>query len=212
MHGPPAASLRSRGGLDIRPLRQTTRPTHVPRPPASQLPRSRRPVAAGGLPAVRAPADAGERLGPASQPAPRVERRVRRVSQVRPRRRPAAARLAGLRPVGSVLRQGVRGRHQPALLPRARHQRLDGLRLDGRHQDRIRPPDRRRARLPGAPAGGRGRPVLRGRRDRPQHPAAAQPGAPDGGLRRPRAGQAAGRDAARRRCCTSWPRRSASGP
>ena len=89
----------------------------------------RRPVATGGVPAVRAAADAGDRLGAASQPAPGVERRVRRVPQVRPRRRPAAARLAGLRPVGPVLRQGVRGRHEPALLPRARHQRLDGLRL-----------------------------------------------------------------------------------
>ena len=57
--------------------------------------------------------------------------------------------------------------------------------------------DRRGDRAPGAPAGGRGRPDLRRRRDRPQHPAAAEPLAPDGGLRRPRAGQAAGRDPAR---------------
>ena len=95
--------------------------------PVPQLSRSRRAVAAGGLSALCAAADAGERFGPASQPAPRVERRVRRVSQVRAGRRPAAARLAGVRPVGPVLRQGVRGRHQPALLPGGRYQRLDGI-------------------------------------------------------------------------------------
>ena len=79
---------------------------------------SRRAVAAGRFSTLRAAADAGERVGSASQSAPRVERRVRRVSQVRPGRRSTPAGLAGLRPVGSVLRQGVRGRYQPALLPR----------------------------------------------------------------------------------------------
>ena len=166
---------------------------------AAQLPRHRRAVAAGELPALRAAADAGERLGPAPQPAPRLERRVRRVPQVRARRRPPAARLAGLRPLGPVLRQGVRGRHQPALLPGARHQRLDGFRLAGRHQDRVRPADRRGARLPGAAARRRGRPVLRGQGDRPEHPAAAQSGAPDGRLRH------AGADAAARARRSSSP-------
>ena len=85
----------------------------------------------------------GQRLGPASQPAPRVERRVRRVSQVRAGRRPAATRLAGLRPDRPLLRQGVRGRHELALLPRARYQRLDGLRLHRHDQDRVRPQTRR---------------------------------------------------------------------
>ena len=61
-----------------------------------------------------------------------------------------------------------------------------------RHQDRIRPQDRRRARLSGAPAGRRGRAVVRREGDRPQHPAAAESGAPDGGLRRARAGRAQG--------------------
>ena len=80
-----------------------------------------------GFPLLRAAADAGNDVGPASQPASRVERRVCRVSQVCPRRRPAAARLAGLWAIGPLLRQGVRGRHEPPLLPRARHQRVDGL-------------------------------------------------------------------------------------
>ena len=31
--------------------------------------------------------------------------------------------------------QGVRGRHQPALLPGGRHQRLDGVRLGHDHED-----------------------------------------------------------------------------
>ena len=166
---------RSGRGPRRRVARRRRRARHRPRPSKEpppmfpdRQPRSfldpGRPVAAGGLPAVRAAADAGERLGPAPEPAPGVERRVRRVPQVRPRRRPPAARLAGLRPVGPVLRQGVRGRHEPPVLPGARHQRVDGLRLGGRHQDRVRPADRRRPRPPGAPAGGRRRPVVRRRR------------------------------------------------
>ena len=68
------------------------------------------------VPLFAAAAHAGQRLRPASQPASRFERRVRRISEIRPRRRSPAARLAGLRPIGSVLRQGIRGRHQPPLL------------------------------------------------------------------------------------------------
>ena len=95
------------------------------------------------------------------------------------------------------LHQGIRGRHQPPLLPGGRHQRVDGLRLGEHHQDRVRPEDRRRAWHPGAPAGGRDRPGLRGQRGGPQHPTSTQPGAPDGDLRRPRECQAQGRDAPR---------------
>ncbi len=73
----------------------------------------------------------GNVSGQHRQPASRLERRVCRVSQVRARRRPAAARLAGVRPLRPALHQGVRGRHEPALLPGRRHQRLDGVRLDG---------------------------------------------------------------------------------
>ena len=168
-----------------------------------------RPVAAGGLPALRAAADAGERLGPASQPASRLERRVRRVPQVRARRRSAAARLAGVRPVGPVLRQGVRGRYQPALLPGARYQRLDGFRLGGDHA---------RSNTPGgSPARSATWPSSRATRS-------AWPASPRGSSGTSRRGAipshlmavfdvleqtaAAGGDAARRRCCTSWPRRS----
>ncbi len=169
-----------------------------------------RPVATGGLSALRAAADAGDGLGPAPQPAPRLERRVRRVSQVRTGRRPAPAGLAGLRPIGPVLRQGVRGRHQPAVLPGAGYQRLDGLRHGGHDQDGVRPEDRRRHRAPGPPAGGRGRLDLRRQRDRAQHPAAAEPLALDGRLRRAGAGEAAGRDPARLGAARAGRDRSAS--
>ncbi len=53
----------------------------------------------------------------------------------------------------------------------------------GHHQDRIRPPNRRGARLSGRAARRRGRAVVRRRGHRAQHSAAAQSGAPDGGLR-----------------------------
>ena len=46
-----------------------------------------------------------------------------------PGRRPALPRLAALRPLGPLLRQAVRGRDQPPLLPGARHQPVDGLSL-----------------------------------------------------------------------------------
>ena len=107
---------------------QRTRTNECSRPTIPKLSGSRRALAAGGFSALCAAADARERFGPASQPAPRVERRVCRVSEIRAGRRPAAARLAGLRPVGPVLRQGIRGRYQPALLPGGGYQRVDGIR------------------------------------------------------------------------------------
>ena len=154
----------------------------------------------------------GNGLGPAPQPASRLERRVRRVSQVRAGRRPAAARLAGLRPIGPVLRQGVRGRHQPAVLPRPRHQRLDGFWLDRRQQARIRAADRRGARATwplqqgdavGLSCVAEG--IVRNipPRRNPSHLMSR--------LRRPRADPAARSKRRSCRFCTSWPRRSPSG-
>ena len=143
--GPPSARRRDRRSGSHPPLAdQDQHPMFPDRQPRSFLDTAVLSRLAGFPLFARRPM-LGIGLGPASQPAPRLERRVRRVSQVRPGRRPPPARLAGLRPVGPVLRQGVRGRYQPALLPGARHQRLDGLRLDGRHQDRVRPADRRGA-------------------------------------------------------------------
>ena len=99
---------------------------------------------------------------PAGMPARiAVERRIRRISQIRAGRRPAPPGLAGLRPVGPVLCQRVRGRYEFALLLHPRYQRIDGLRIDGRHQDRVCPADRRARWLSGLPAGGRGGTGLR---------------------------------------------------
>ena len=102
---------------------------------------TRRPVAAGGFAAAVAPADAGKRFGPASQPASRVERRVRRISQVCSRRRSAPARLARLRPhaIGSTSKNSRPTRICAAAwcsIPAARW-----ISLARRHENRIRPPD-----------------------------------------------------------------------
>ena len=130
---------------------------------------------------VRPPADAGQRLGPARQPASRLERRVRRVSQVRARRRPAAARLAGLRPLRSLLREGVRGRHEPALLP--------GRSTPAARWASARPASRRSSTPGGSPARSAIWPCSRATRSACRawptgivrnDPAAAQPGPPDG--------------------------------
>ena len=70
----------------------------------------------GAAAVVGPPADAGQRFRQALQPPSRVERRICRVSQIRAGRRPAAARLAGLRTHRPSLHQGVGGRHQSPLL------------------------------------------------------------------------------------------------
>ncbi len=118
----------------------------VSRSPLPQFSGLGRAVAVGRRPSLCAASHAGNRLRAASEPASRIERRVCRIPQIRSRRRSPAARLAGLRTFRPVLRQGIRGRHEPPLLPGPRHQRLDGFRLGRRHENRVRPPDRRRAR------------------------------------------------------------------
>ena len=134
----------------------------------------------------------GKRLGPASQPAPGFERRVRRVSQVCPRRRPPPPRLAGLS-AGRIATSSRNSRPIPisaaawSSTPAARW-----ATARGRDQDRIRPADRGRPGNAGAPARGRDRPGVRGRRGGPEHPASPQPRAPDGDLRRPRSRQPKG--------------------
>ena len=80
------------------------------------------------LAAARAPGDARQRLGKASQPGARLLAGVCAVSQVRAGRRYAPARLAHLGTQRPLLHQGIRGRYEPAALPADRYQRLDGLR------------------------------------------------------------------------------------
>ncbi len=97
-----------------------------------------------------------ERAAP--QPVPRLQRRVRRVPAVHPRRRAEHHRLEGLRPLRSPLRQEVRGGHQPRLPPAARRERLDELRLGRGHQARVRLLPGGVAGLPDAPPARRRRP------------------------------------------------------
>ena len=125
-----------------------------------------------------------------------------------------AARLAGLRPDRTLLRQGVRGRHEPPVLPGRRH--VSGRWTTAR-------PASPRSSTPGKIAGALGYLAslnqgdaiglsLRGRRHGPEHPPQAEPRAPDRDLRRPRRRQAQRRRRSFRRSSTSWPRPSASGP
>ncbi len=95
----------------------------------------------------------------------------------------------------------------------ARHQRLDGLRLDRHHQDRVRPassPARwaiwrsSRATRSGWRASPSG--IVRSIPPR-RNPAHLMHAVRSAGSRL----EPQGRDAAGCRCCTSWPRRSASG-
>ncbi len=118
--------------------------------------------AAAGAAAARAPGDARQRLRQTSQPGARVVARVRAVSQIRPRRRHAPARLAHLGPQRPLLHQGIRGRHEPPPLPAHRHQRLDGLRPEGRDAARLRAQARGHARLSRRAAGRCRRAVERG--------------------------------------------------
>ncbi len=191
------------------PLR--TEACHVVDRSTEQLSRCRRLVAPGGRAVVRPASHARHGLRPPCQPAPRFQRRIRRVPQVRAGRRPAAARLARLRTVRSLLRQRVRGRHELALLFRARHQRFDGLWFHGRDEVRLRPPHRGHARLFGQPAGRRGGFGLRGQENRAAVAAAAQRCPPAAGARHVGRRPTAKRNAARAASCTNWPRRSASG-
>ena len=73
--------------------------------------------------------------------------RVQRIPPVHPGRRPALSRLAALRPLRPLLRQAVRGRDQPPLLPRAGHQPVDGLSARAR-TTRASTPAPRRPRSP----------------------------------------------------------------
>ena len=66
--------------------------------------------------------------GRAAQPAQGAERRVRRLPQLRRRRRPAVRRLEHLRPPGAAVPEDVPGRGGLALLHLDRRQRLDGFR------------------------------------------------------------------------------------
>ncbi len=102
------------------------------------LRRSRRAVAhrqprAGGAPCRRrvhqrhAPVAVLRRVG-----------RLCRAPRLRRRRRHPPRRLAPLRADGSVLHQGVRGRHQLELLGAARRVEVDGVRQPRHHQARIR--------------------------------------------------------------------------
>ena len=63
----------------------------------------------------------------ASQSVQGLQRRVRRIPPVHPRRRSLDHRLEGLRAQRSVLRQEVRGGDQPRLPPADRRERLDGV-------------------------------------------------------------------------------------
>ena len=67
--------------------------------------------------------------GHASQPVPRLLRRVRRAPRIRARRRHPPRRLESLVEDRQALPQAVRGGDQPAPLPAAGYQRIDGVRL-----------------------------------------------------------------------------------
>ena len=70
----------------------------------------------------------GRHEGRAAQQAQGAERRVRRLSQLRHRRRSALPRLEPLRPPRSAVHPPVHGRRRPALLRAHRQQPVDGLR------------------------------------------------------------------------------------
>ena len=152
MTAPVARPRRERRRKHRRPLRRG-----VPAPPGA--------AGAGLATPDRRPHEGRAPLG-----APRAERRVRRLPQLRRRRRPAAARLERLRPPGTPLHQAVRrggGPHGPRP---GRRQPLDGLRRA--EQAALRAARGRRAGLPGAgPPGSRERRVP-GRRPMPRSAAA----------------------------------------
>ncbi len=75
--------------------------------------------------------------------------------RIHPRRRPAPRRLEGLGQEGPLLRQAVRGRHQPALHAAGRRLGQHALRPRGAEQVRVRLHHRRLPGLPAAAAAGR---------------------------------------------------------
>ena len=170
-----------------------------PRSPAARPQLFRPPGSGQDRQYVAACASRGRRSAEryAQEPVPRSQRRVCRASRVRARGRNSPYRLESVRQVRPLFHQGVRRGNEPAGLPAARCQRLDGLCRGrvGATQVRLRRDAGRLAGLSDAATGRRGGAGDVQHRAAALYPATQRHAAFAGTGRTPGKRAAAGRDA-----------------
>jgi len=116
------------------------------------------------------------RGGPSPQPLQGLLRGVYVVPPLHAGRRPDASRLEALRPDGSLLHQGVRGRDKYLAARPARRQWIDGICVQRTDEARLCLVSGGLARVPRHPPAGRGGHHLFRRKDRRAHSAAQHAG------------------------------------